>query len=212
MKKILLIAIVLASVCQGSQVFRSSKFAAASSAVPVSYTFDIVGSGAQPIPAGAASVRIRVYGSGGGGARASSDLGGGGGGGGFSDKTYTIAVGDAAKSVPWMVGAGGTGKTGSSGNGNVGQPTTSGSAIFTLNSVSVNQSGGAGSGGTTTAGGAGGTGTGGSTNHTGTAGGSLGDGTGGAAADSGPGAGGDGAQSPVNAFNGNSGMVVMDFS
>lgn len=207
MRKQSLIAVLIVAAVYSlgaSQIFRSAKFVS-SATLPVSYSFLIPGSGSQAIPVGAVAVRIRVYGSGGGGQSKPSDIAGGGGGGGFSDKSYTIAGGDAGKTIPWMVGAGG-------GAAATGQSTTCGSATLTLNSVSLNQAGGAGHGGTTTSGGIGGTGTGGSTNHTGSSGSGSGVGTGGPASDSGTGYGGDGNQSPGAGQPGGPGSVVMDFS
>lgn len=76
-------------------------------------------SGTWTKPAGGSMARIQVWGGGGGGARdSSSSVCTGGGGGGYSEIIVPLSSLNSTETV--TVGAGGTGRTGSSGSGTVG--------------------------------------------------------------------------------------------
>lgn len=139
------------------------------------YYLAITATGTWNRPAGFADdacVTIEAWGGGGGGGRCSAAESGGGGGGVYARREMRYA--DVPSSVSVTIGAGGSGRTGSTGNGTAGSATIFGALL------TARAGGGGGGVGVSSAGGGGGGGElqGGGTSGTGGAGGSVGGGEG----------------------------------
>ena len=110
--------------------------------------FTASGTWTKPVSAPASAlVFVEAWGGGGGGGRISG-LAGGGGGGGYMTERFT--AGDITATVTTTVGAGGAGRTGSTGNGTAGGNSTFGSYVTAYGG------GGGGQGGNGNGGGGGG--------------------------------------------------------
>lgn len=134
---------------------------------PTLVTFDFSsGSGSVTIPAAPISAVIEVWGGGGGGGFGieGSNEGGGGGAGGYSKTTLALSGGDAAKTILYAVGVGGTGSN-TPDPGNTGGTSTVSSGTYTITPmIALGGAGGTSDGNTTQ--GQGGTASGGSDTNT----------------------------------------------
>lgn len=134
----------LASGTADSTTFLRGDQTWASASAPVdTQTFNATGTWTKPT-AGQTMARIQVWGGGGGGARANPPYGSqnsGGGGGGYTE--ITVPLSTLTSTVTATVGAGGTGRTGSSGSGTAGGTSSFGSyASTTGGAAGVYSSGG----------------------------------------------------------------------
>lgn len=134
---------------------------------PNTVIFDFsTGSGTVTIPATPISAVIEVWGGGGGGGFGieGSNEGGGGGAGGYSKTTLALSGGDAAKTILYAVGVGGTGSN-TPDPGNTGGTSTVSSGTYTITPmIAMGGAGGTSDGNTTQ--GQGGTASGGSDTNT----------------------------------------------